>query len=126
MYSTKSKKKKCCIIPFHADEVNNDALRPLQEAVCTSDIMAICGIGRERWSNILGQFKKSATAKHNGNANNANAKIDSKYPVIRNLAEHFEKLEGMAEVVATRTVRDMTGEVLSGMHPTLRSTYLHG
>ncbi len=37
--------------------------------------------------------------------------IDSNNQVIRNLAKHFEKLKGMAEVVATRTVKKMSGEV---------------
>ncbi len=74
--------------------------------------MAVCGIGQERWSNIIGHSKKSATVKVHGNSNNSNATINSDSPVIRNLAEHFEKLESMAEVIATRTVREITGEVL--------------
>ena len=100
------------MIPYHANKVNNEALEPLKEAVCTCAIMAVCGIGRERWSNIIGHSKKSATVKVHGNFNKSNATINCDSPVIRNLAEHFKKLESMAEVIATMTVREMTGEVL--------------
>ena len=110
--ATNNTRIKCYLIPYHANEVNNEALEPLKEAVCTCAIMAVCGIGQERCSNIIGHSKKSATVKVHGNSNNSNATINSDSPVIRNLAEHFEKLESMAEVIATRTVREMTGEVL--------------
>ncbi len=59
--------------------------------------MAVCGIGQERWSNIIGHSKNSATVKLHGYAKNSNATINSDSPVIRNLAKHFEKLENMAE-----------------------------
>ena len=65
---TKSKKIKTFLILYHADKVNNEALQPLQNAVCTSAIMAICGIGDGRWSAIIGQSTKSATTKPHGNA----------------------------------------------------------
>ncbi len=108
---TKNKKMKTFLIPYHADEVNNEALEPLQHAICTSAIMAICGIGDGRWSAIIGQSMKSATTKPHGNASNNNAKIPHDNPVVRNLTDHFAKVETMAEVIATRFVRELSGEV---------------
>ncbi len=105
-------KMKCYLIPYHSDEVNNISLEPLQNSpVCTSAIMAICGIGEKRWSEIIGRSKKSSQVKPHGNNENSNAKIKADNPVIKNLTEHFKKIEDMAEVVATRTVREITGEI---------------
>ncbi len=44
----------------------NEALQPFQKAVCTSVMMAICGIGDWRWPSILSQSRKSATANQHG------------------------------------------------------------
>ncbi len=60
------------------------------------------------------------------NANNSNATINSDNLVIRDLVEDFEKLENMDEVIATRTVREMTGEVLLQDIPTQSNTCLCG
>ncbi len=107
----KNKKLKTFLISYHAAKVNNEALQPLQKAVCTSTIMAICGVGDETWSSIIDQATNSATAKQHGSKNNNNAKIPEDNPVIRNLTEHFKKVKSMAEVTATRVVREMSGEV---------------
>ncbi len=110
-YPTKNKKMKTFLMPYHADKVNNKALQPLQNAVCTSAIMAICGIGDGRWSAIIGQSRTSATTKPPGNTSNNNAKILHNNPVFWNLTDYFAKIETMAEVITTRDVQEMSGEV---------------
>ncbi len=63
------------------------------------------------WHQVIEMVKNSATVMLHGNTKNSNATINSDYSVIRNLAKHFEKWENMMEVVATRIVREMMGEV---------------
>ncbi len=122
----KNKKLKTFFIPYHAAEVNNEALQPRQKAVCTSAIMAISGVGDGRWSSILGQAINSATAKQHGSKKNNNTKISQDNPVIRNLTEHFKKVENMAEVTATRVMREMSGEVTLRDSSDTKSTFHHG
>ncbi len=73
--------------------------------------MAICGIGKMRWSEVIGQSKKAAQAKLHGSNENSNAKIEADKPVTKNLVEHFKKVEDMTGVVATRTIQEQTGEI---------------
>ncbi len=109
--SNKEYKDEDFLISYHANEVSNEALEKLKEAFCTSAIMSVCGIGDVWWSTIMGMSRKSATIKQHGNASKNNAKISEDNPVIRNLTDHFTKVENMAEVIATRVMRVMSGKV---------------
>ncbi len=85
------------------------SLEPLQNSpVCTSTIMAICVIREKRWSEIIGQSKKSSQVKAHGNNENSNVKINVTNTVIKILTKHFKKIEDLEEVVATRTVQEIT------------------
>ncbi len=88
---------------------------PLKEAVCISVIMTVYGIGQERWSNMIGHSKKSATVKH-GNTKNYNATIHSDNPIIRNLVSILR------DWIVTRTVRERQEKSCHKIYWTQRNT----
>ncbi len=82
MNSKRITKIKRYLIPYHSEEVENESLEPQENSpVCTSAIMAICGLGKMKWSEVISQSKKLAQANLHGNNGNSNAKIKADNPV---------------------------------------------
>ncbi len=69
--------------------------------------MVIYGVGWRRWGTIT--ICHATVPPPHKNVSNTNVRM--KPSIIQNLQEHFNSLKNMAEVSATRTVQQITGQV---------------
>lgn len=73
----------------------------------TAKLLKICSVGGNHWSGIIKNH--SCVVSDHGNIENQNAAVEPL--VIEKLEFHFNKLKDMADINATRTVTEMTGQV---------------
>lgn len=110
--NTNEGQKKLYRIPFVLDNGDDpDKYRPLKNAlVCSNALMDLLNKGLRWWNDCGKHYRRNTLPQHKltGKASNRKRKFLEQYE--DDLIDHFEELKREAEPIATRYVREVTGE----------------
>ena len=82
------------------------------KTLCLSALRVLFDIGRKKWTAIKNVASTSGVSPiHKGKGKPSNMHLRDDNPVLNALCNHFRELEDLGEPIATRIVREVTGEV---------------
>ncbi|KAG7361881.1 hypothetical protein IV203_025547 [Nitzschia inconspicua] len=106
-----SDKMKSFRIPFIVEPYLDYDYDPLRKAsVCLNALMDILAKGRDFWMTCVRHHKEGTYPEHKNVCRMSNKKRQFLQTYEKELDEHFEELKREAEPIATRYVREVTGE----------------